>query len=344
VAKNLFNSEDDSDGFMSRFLPIVVTKQHQNFTVWCDDKVNLSILEEVIDRLATLKNDEDNDPVIAVKMSPDAKKQYILYWEYLRREVLKNEADNPAYARFLGKQDNQVGRLALLLHWIDWALDPSKNKSEINQDVMIRAIKLNQFYCGQARLLISINSDTSDGNHLDGKLSKIWSRIVSKGYATVKDITDSIFRRTKIDGKKVSAATAREMMNQLVSVGYGKFDGNSKVVYAEPQLASFDKSSNFEPELITDIELITDTDSLSKNELIEKTKQVVETIAKEVVNTGEKIKITANLLYEKLTGKIVNLFDDYPLFGKMWCYLNVLTGKDYGLLTISEDSMSFYLN
>ncbi len=170
IASRIFQTKDDPDGLLSRFL-MAVSKLPDNFDVWSDQKVNIfHLLSDIFDQLRQIED-------VTVNFSASAKQIYVSYWQKLRKAYKHYKETNPAYAFFLGKQISYTARFVLILHLIDCVMGECDQLGIVTPEQVERAIYLSQFYCGQFRLL-QANTVNSDSLAPDTLLFKVWEQLL----------------------------------------------------------------------------------------------------------------------------------------------------------------------
>jgi|GEM_PF-1983079 len=247
-AQEIWQTQDDPDGFLSRMLP-AISKIPEDFAVWNDKKVNIyGELIAFYEVLAQL-------PEIQMVMSAEAQKEWHKYWETLRRGYLQYETTNPAYAYFLGKQCSYVPRFALELHSADYAYGLTDNLAVCSLSAVKRAIALSKYYSQQFRLL---QSDSKNQDSLDGMLLKVVQLLQSEGEITSRIISRK-FSRYTYQGQKINASIAMEMMKTLSDNGYGILEGKKLIL---------DKSVNVSTSVNTSVNASNGSYSKDSNHIV----------------------------------------------------------------------------
>ncbi|NJL41954.1 MAG: DUF3987 domain-containing protein [Leptolyngbyaceae cyanobacterium SM1_4_3] len=106
----------------------------------------------------------ENLPVQDVRLSREAEQRYYDFRESLRNR--RKVTENSACRNALAKGKGYAGRLALVLHCIEWALDERKDLEDLRVltlDTMERAINLEKFYLRQIELF---NAGSSESDSL----------------------------------------------------------------------------------------------------------------------------------------------------------------------------------
>jgi ssDNA-binding Zn-finger/Zn-ribbon topoisomerase 1/Holliday junction resolvase RusA-like endonuclease len=235
IAKKLFSSNSDPDGFLSRVLP-AVPKIPDDFNVWTNDKVDIySILKDFFNVLESII-----EPNTSVVMSESAKSLWTQHWSKLKQSYKHYLTSNPAYAYFLGKQCDYTPRLALLIHLTKLVYGEVVDPHICDEDSMKKAIALSHYYCGQFRLLqANGESGQTEEDNLVGLLGKIWAKCENQGATTVREISRA-YSKAKWQGEKICAAVVTQIFNYLSKNGFGYFDLEKKILFASKDHLSVD--------------------------------------------------------------------------------------------------------
>ncbi|MFY7805649.1 MAG: DUF3987 domain-containing protein [Limnoraphis robusta] len=225
MTSKIWNSNEDPNGLLSRFLP-AVAKIPSNFSEWSDVQVDIyEILKKYLDNLEKIDD-------VSLSLSPQAHEIYKKYWSILGCVYEEHLDKNPAYAYFIGKQKSYVGRFALVIHILDCISSDLPINSEINIDTIKKAIKLSKFYCHQFRKL-QASSSISGEIKLDEALYLIVQEAEKrKGKITTREISNRIraFKKMNYQGKKINAAIAMQMIEAIANAGYGHVEGKTLIL------------------------------------------------------------------------------------------------------------------
>ena len=195
----------DPDGLFGRFLWVNPPNVPDR---WVDKEIDISpMLEDLYRNL-------DKLPQTQLTLDAESKS---LYKTFVNWQADEKENANDALKNVLSKLKGYVGRLAGLLHCIDYAFDTSIGWSDvIDCDTVFRAMELCFHYYGQIKL---IHSKTTYA-----ELPPEYLRIVELG--TQKgEVSDRTICLKKWVGK---VEEARELLQEIARLGHGRIKNTGR--------------------------------------------------------------------------------------------------------------------
>ncbi|NJO67421.1 MAG: DUF3987 domain-containing protein, partial [Leptolyngbyaceae cyanobacterium RM1_405_57] len=212
VAKEIFSNPDDPNGLKARFL-IVVPR--------AVDKPESTKSCSISPMLQDLYEKLENLPVQDVRLSSEAAQRYYDFRESLRNR--RKVTENSACRNALAKGKGYAGRLALVLHCIECALDESKELRVLTLDTMERAIALEKFYLRQIELF---NAGSSESD----SLAKMMHDIQQAAERQPSGISLTEIYKGTVGGVRSLAKKlnrhpkdlAEELVQELVAQGWGE--------------------------------------------------------------------------------------------------------------------------
>ncbi len=235
-AEKLMGDPDDGDGMFGRFLFSAPTPEP---AFWSELECDISdFLEAIYMRLDSL-------PEVTYHLATDARAKFAGYHDELVGEHSRSDA---AMQNALSKMQGYTGRIALLLHLLDWACNEAGEISpQIPASTMDRAIALSKYYVSQIKLLRGTTlADDALDSAIPAKLMKIIEEGKRLGSLTPREVSQK---------KWASASEAKAMFFQLEEMGYGRVDvvtrGNRESVtwlFSEPIPSTHPEPPSTHPE------------------------------------------------------------------------------------------------
>lgn len=215
VIKKLMGEGDDINGKWSRF---IFVEQPLTASFMPDDDENFdiqSILIPLYERIAGF-------PVQSYRLSTEAFRLFQkAYNEYERKKV--NILTSLPMQHVWGKAEGLVGKIAINLHCIEYAIIGEVPPERIGADTITKAIELTNFYALQVESLY-----LGLGDSLPANLAKVLELSDRKGdWLTAREVYHCLSSNLK---KSTSAETIRGWFKNLADLGKGLVDGAGKVL------------------------------------------------------------------------------------------------------------------
>lgn len=116
------------------------------------------------------------------------------------------------------KMQGYTGRLALMLHCLNAAVDGCLPAETVSAQTMKAAIKLARWFIGQVKLLYA------EGDAVDGALGSVYTKLIQlsrvRGWLRAKDV-----RNYERNYRKASSEVIRSHFRELEAMGYGETCG-----------------------------------------------------------------------------------------------------------------------
>tara|TARA_R110001599_G_scaffold42841_3_gene128811 strand:- start:192 stop:1532 length:1341 start_codon:yes stop_codon:yes gene_type:complete len=139
----MLKGDSKHNGFFERWLYSIPLKSE--FAYEDDNEIRVKTIGdwcEIIEKVLDIPYDENNETKI-LKMSPDAKKNY-LDWQNKNTDIIR-QRNSKILAKVQKKMQTYCKKFSLILEIISWSCDES-NLSEINSKSVAGAIKLTEYF------------------------------------------------------------------------------------------------------------------------------------------------------------------------------------------------------
>jgi hypothetical protein len=219
VWEKLMGQGDDDNGQWSRFLIARQPLAASSLPEEDDESFDISeILIPLYERIS-------NFPAQTYRLTTEAYKLFKeAYDDYEQKRV--SVLTSQPMQHFWGKAEGLVGKLALNLHLIEYAIkgDLEIPPERIGSDTIAKAIKLINFYALQVESLY-----LGLGDSLPANLAKVLELSERKGgdWLSAREVYFCLSSKLK---KSVSAETIRSWFKNLSDLGKGVIDGTGKVL------------------------------------------------------------------------------------------------------------------
>ncbi|MGA7933890.1 MAG: DUF3987 domain-containing protein, partial [Kovacikia sp.] len=150
------------------------------------------------------------------RLTPEAKTVFADWYDQLdqRRVTETHQGLQAVYSKMQG----YTGRLALMLHCLNAAVDGCLPAETVSAQTMKAAIKLARWFIGQVKLLYA------EGDTVDGALGSVYTKLIQlsrvRGWLRAKDV-----RNYERSLRKASSEVIRSHFRELEAMGYGETCG-----------------------------------------------------------------------------------------------------------------------
>ncbi len=150
------------------------------------------------------------------RLTPEAKTLFADWYDQLdqRRVMETHQGLQAVYSKMQG----YTGRLALMLHCLNAAVDGGLPAETVSIRTMKAAIKLARWFIGQVKLLYA------EGDTVDGVLGVVYSKLIQlsrvRGWLRAKDV-----RNYERSLRNASSEVIRSHFRELEAMGYGETSG-----------------------------------------------------------------------------------------------------------------------
>ena len=212
LARKMFDSQLDENGKSSRWLMMRSEPEADSWMRPTGERVAIfGELRSFYEYLESLKEQY-------LTMDAEAQDYYWGRSEAYLKNAMVQAVQNPAYAYYLGKCNNQLLRITNALHLHDCYYDRDKDISIVTLDTIKRASQLMTFYIGQFRLVQS--EHTPIELNLAGLQLSCYQYLQTKeGSITAYKLSRS-WQRKKIPSRELEIA-----LDQLVVLGHAIKEG-----------------------------------------------------------------------------------------------------------------------
>ncbi|MDJ0579109.1 DUF3987 domain-containing protein [Crocosphaera sp.] len=300
ILKNHLDIKNDPDGMASRFL--FCQSEPDTEIKFTDRAQDIDLFTKVFEQAdAVTCNKDENGFIIPKGFEFDTHGyiEWIGVWKYLTKLMNRYAYLNPGLSAYCGKLRSYYLVFCLLLHYSKWVYEPENCLDEftVDKDTAQKAFKVLQFYLGQF-MGIQETTEALRHNTLDGIYHEVYKVLKQNGKITTREIYTSY--RRKIDGRKMNAKFAMEILEYLAERGYGTIERKT-LHWKEPPKKELSGDTlqsqvkEIEEETISvGSRLETDISVSQQEELIGSIYQVNTATVVEEVRTGEKIRLEAD--------------------------------------------------
>ena len=211
--KELWGDGMDGDGMFSRFLYVSQSESNPELP-YEDYEFDCPIIPE----LEAIYWYTYHLPVCTYTLSKDAYRRYQAFYGFLGK--LANKSSIPFLQHAYSKAKGHCGRLAMNLHILGQYANSCKTEfsTEVQEETIAKAIKLTQFFLGQAEFLYK---DLCDNGTLSSTLRAILILSKRMGWITARDV-----KRNKKSLRNSNPDEIREWFLELENFGYGQTEGS----------------------------------------------------------------------------------------------------------------------
>lgn len=296
ILKNHLDIKNDPDGLVSRFLFCQTEPDREiRFT---DRAQDIDLFTQVFEEAEAFTNEINENGFIIPKgfeFDTYGYLEWVGVWKYLTTLMNRYAYLNPGLSAYCGKLRSYYLVFCLLLHYTKWVYEPENCIDEftVDQDTAKKAFKVLQFYLGQF-LGIQETTEAMKTNGLDGIYHEVYKILKQNGKITTRQIYTSY--RRKIDGRKMDAAFALEILEYLAEKGYGTLDKKT-LYWKEPERKATEESTlqqeikEIEKNTINEEINETDIDLSEQERLIGSVCQVTQETTVQDLKTDEKITL-----------------------------------------------------
>ncbi len=168
------------------------------------------------DRLYSLYQQLERLTAQCYRLSPEAKALFADWYDQL--DQLRVTETHPGLQAVYSKMQGYTGRLALILHCLNAAVEGHLPTHAVEASQMQAAIKLGRWFIGQVKLLYA------DGNTVNGALELVYTKLIQlsrvRGWLRAKDV-----RNYERSLRKAGVEVIRAHFLELEAMGYGETQG-----------------------------------------------------------------------------------------------------------------------
>jgi len=158
-------------------------------------------------------------PACCYPLSPEAKRAFADWYDQL--DQLRITETHQGLQAVYAKMQGYTGRLALILHCLDAAVERRQPDEAVSVQSVRSAIKLVRWFMGQVKLLYA------EGETAWGVLEPIYTKLIQlsrvRGWLTARDVRN--FERSL---RKASSDIIRSHFRELEAMGYGETSGEGQ--------------------------------------------------------------------------------------------------------------------
>ena len=158
-------------------------------------------------------------PPRCYRLSPEAKRAFADWYDQL--DQLRITETHQGLQAVYAKMQGYTGRLALILHCLNAAVERRQPDAAVSVQSVRSAIKLVRWFMGQVKLLYA------EGETAWGVLEPIYTKLIQlsrvRGWLTARDVRN--FERSL---RKASSDIIRSHFRELEAMGYGETSGEGQ--------------------------------------------------------------------------------------------------------------------
>ena len=158
-------------------------------------------------------------PPRCYQLSPEAKRTFADWYDQL--DQLRITETHQGLQAVYAKMQGYTGRLALILHCLNAAVERRQSAETISLQTVRSAIKLVRWLMGQVRLLYA------EGDRAFGRLEPVYTKLIQlsrvRGWLTARDVRN--FERSL---RQASSDIIRSHFHELEAMGYGETSGEGQ--------------------------------------------------------------------------------------------------------------------
>lgn len=219
VLKNLISDFDDPRGLWGRFL---LVQQPISPSFMESDGGSINIDELIFSLYEKINENKLPEPY---RLEKQAFEQFRDFYNWCEKK--RTQYNTPPGVRALyGKAEGRVGKIALNLHAIQYAMSESEDNKIISLETMKAAIALNHFFISQTLAIRGELNNEDQGTNLSGLLPKVIRIAERKG----DTISASEVNQSLSKNERESAEKIKEKFRELEQLGYGETIGGNRTL------------------------------------------------------------------------------------------------------------------
>ena len=209
ILRQMMGDFSDASGQWSRFLWCLLPLQPAPFP-------RNTVRYDIAERLCGVYQRLEQFSPRCYRLSPSAKDQFADWYDRLDR--LRLQEMHPGLQAVYSKMQGYTGRLALILHCLNAAVDGCLPAEAVSDRTIYAAIQLACWFMGQVKLLYA------EGNGVEGALEPIYTKLIRlsrvRGWLKAKEV-----RNYERSFRKASSDAIRSHFRELEAMGYGQTRG-----------------------------------------------------------------------------------------------------------------------
>ena len=209
ILREMMGDFSDANGQWARFLWCLLPLQPAPFP-------QQTVQYDLSERLYGLYRQLEDSPPKCYRLTAEAKTLFAEWYDQL--DHLRVTETHQGLQAVYSKMQGHTGRLALILHCLQGAVDGCLPAERISAQTMGAAIKLARWFMGQVKLLYA------EGDSVDTALEAVYTKLIQlsrvRGWLRAKDV-----RNYERSLRKASAEVIRSHFRELEAMGYGETCG-----------------------------------------------------------------------------------------------------------------------
>lgn len=209
ILREMMGDCSDASGQWARFLWCLLPLKPAPFP-------RRTVRHDVSERLYGVYQQLEGLTAQCYRLSPEAKALFADWYDQL--DQLRVMETHPGLQAVYSKMQGYTGRLALILHCLNAAVEGHLPSHAVDAGQMQAAIKLGRWFIGQVKLLYA------DGNTVDGALEPVYTKLIQlsrvRGWLRAKDV-----RNYERSLRKAGVEVIRAHFLEMEAMGYGETQG-----------------------------------------------------------------------------------------------------------------------
>jgi|GEM_PF-939042 len=209
ILRQMMGDFSDACGQWSRFLWCLLPLQPAPFP-------RNTVRYDIAERLCGVYQRLEQFSPRCYRLNPKAKNQFADWYD--RLDWLRLQETHPGLQAVYSKMQGYTGRLALILHCLNAAVDNRLPAEAVSDRTISAAIQLACWFMGQVKLLYA------EGNGVEGALEPIYTKLIRlsrvRGWLKAKEV-----RNYERSFRKASSDAIRSHFRELEAMGYGQTRG-----------------------------------------------------------------------------------------------------------------------
>ena len=209
ILRQMMGDFSDASGQWSRFLWCLLPLQPAPFP-------RNTVRYDIAERLCGVYQRLEQFFPRCYRLNPMAKNQFADWYD--RLDWLRLQETHPGLQAVYSKMQGYTGRLALILHCLNAAVDNRLPAEAVSNRTISAAIQLACWFMGQVKLLYA------EGNGVEGALEPIYTKLIRlsrvRGWLKAKEV-----RNYERSFRKASSDAIRSHFRELEAMGYGQTRG-----------------------------------------------------------------------------------------------------------------------
>ncbi|MGP1385717.1 MAG: DUF3987 domain-containing protein [Thainema sp.] len=209
VLREMMGDFSDANGQWARFLWCLLPLKPAPFP-------RQTVRYDISERLYCVYQRLEDFPANGYRLTPEAKTLFADWYD--RLDHLRVMETHPGLQAVYSKMQGYTGRLSLILHCVNAAVDGCLPADAVSAQTMRSTIKLARWFMGQVKLLYA------EGDTVDGALESVYTKLIQlsrmRGWLRAKDV-----RNYERSLRKASAEVIRAHFRELETMGYGETAG-----------------------------------------------------------------------------------------------------------------------